>query len=536
MLITLDDGMKFKHFWSKIVLTVIFAFLVISNLGARVLWQDEAETALVARQMVKSNHWLPYAYDDQGPISQDWNYQFSVSKLWRWHPWLQFYVTALSFKLFGISSLTARLPFTIVGILFFIYWVSFVKKHGPKNRLFYFLAVGLVLTSVPLLLHIRQARYYSLALLFTLMTIDGYISVLKKSDLGMRQGRTLSYYKYILGGIFLFHSFLPGALALQISFWVHQVFCLLRPGLAKQRGRAFIEFLTAFSITLVFTLPWAWWLKIGNQNLNFDLEIIKQNLRWHYIYIHKYIFPFFLLIPVLLSMLRKSFRVPIESGRGNLPRIDCHVVSTPRNDKKDYGSAYLLFPIIIITNLTLYTINHPYFFRYLVPLIPFFAYIAAQIIISLPKKLMVIATLIVFFPNFKLLPDYLFEITHPYTGTNEQMIKMLNSQVFSDAKSLAVNYDDFTFRFHTGLIVHGAQELIGLNICPDSVIIFPEWGNENLLKEIAGRCGLEKNPIEIRYAKQADDPNPVYHRFTPPQTGIVKIFAKPQAVQIYPSQ
>ena len=111
--------MKFKYLWVKILLTVIFAFLVITNLGAGTLWQDEAETALVARQMVKSGQWLPYAYDDQGPISQDWNYQFSVSKLWRWHPWLQFYVTALSFKLFEISALTARLPFAIAGILFF---------------------------------------------------------------------------------------------------------------------------------------------------------------------------------------------------------------------------------------------------------------------------------------------------------------------------------------------------------------------------------------------------------------------------------
>jgi len=292
--------MKFKYLWVKILLTIIFAFLVIPNLGARALWQDEAETALVAKQMVKSNNWLPYANDGQGPISQDWNYQFSVSQLWRWHPWLQFYVTALSFKLLGISALTARLPFALAGILFFYYWIDFVVKHGPKNRMFYFLAISLVLTSVPLLLHIRQARYYSLALLFTLMAVDGYLIILKRLP---TQGVTLKYkietsFKYILGSILLFHSFLPGALALQISFWIHQIYSLIRPGLAVSQGRAFIEFITAFSISLLFTLPWAIWLKIGGQNLNFDLEIIKQNLHWHYIYIHKYIFSFFLLIAI----------------------------------------------------------------------------------------------------------------------------------------------------------------------------------------------------------------------------------------------
>ena len=501
--------MKFKYLWVKILLTIIFAFLVIPNLGARALWQDEAETALVAKQMVKSNNWLPYANDGQGPISQDWNYQFSVSQLWRWHPWLQFYVTALSFKLLGISALTARLPFALTGILFFYYWIGFVKKHGPKNRMFYFLAISLVLTSVPLLLHIRQARYYSLALLFTLMAVEGYIEMLKRSDLNVRQGRTLSYPKYVFCSILLFHSFLPGALALQISFWIHQIYSLIRPGLAVSQGRAFIEFITAFSISLLFTLPWAIWLKIGGQNLNFDLEIIKQNLHWHYIYIHKYIFSFFLLIPFVFSRTRLKLL---------------------RNNN------ILLFSLIIIINLGLYTVNHPYFFRYLIPLIPFFAYITAKIIIFLPKKLIVVAIFIAFYPNLKLLPNYLFEITHSYTGTNERIIEMFNSKEFLGIKSLAVNYDDFSFRFHTNLVVHGAQELTKLNACPDSVIIFPDWGNEDLLRETANRCGLEDYPSEIHYAKLADDPNPVNHRFTPPQTGSIKILVKHPAVLLYPSE
>lgn len=497
--------MRLKHLWIKILLTIIFSLLIIPNLGARVLWQDEAETALVAGQMVKSGQWLPYAYDDQGPISQDWSYQFSVSKLWRWHPWLQFYVTALSFKLFGISALTARLPFVIAGILFFWYWADFVKKHGPKNRLFYFLAVGLVMTSVPLLLHIRQARYYSLALLFTLITVDGYISILKRSDLDVRQGQTLKYLKYLIGSILLFHSFLPGALALQISFWIHQIITLVK----FRKLHNVLFFARLFLFTLIFTLPWAWWLKIDGQNLNFNLEIIKQNLRWHYIYIHKFIFLFFILFPLMYSKIRAKF-ISDEN--------------------------VILFVLIIISNLALYTINHPYFFRYLVPLTPFFAYIAAQIIISLPKRLAVAAIFIAFFPGLRLLPDYLFEITHPYIGTNERIISMFNSKKFSGVKSLAVNYDDFTFRFHTNSVVHGAQEIAGLNTCPDSVIIFPEWGNENLLEEIAGRCNLERHLTEIHYAKLADDPSPVNHRFTPPQTGFVRIFVKLPAIQIYPLQ
>jgi hypothetical protein len=192
--------------------------------------------------------------------------------------------------------------------------------------------------------------------------------------------------------------------------------------------------------------------------------------------------------------------------------------------------------LIIFTNLSLFTINHPYFFRYLVPLIPFFGFITAKIIISFPKKLTIAAVFIAFFPSFRLLPDYLFEITHPYIGTNEQIIEMFNSKPFSGIKSLAVNYDDFSFRFRTNLVIHGAQELTRLSICPDSVIIFPEWGNEDLLQKIASRCNLESYLSEISYAKLADDPSPINHRFTPPQSGFVRIFVKLPATPIYPLQ
>lgn len=490
-----------KHAAIRVLLTAAFSLLVIPNLGARTLWQDEAETALVAQVVEK--RLLPYAYDDDGPISQDWNYQFSVSPLWRWHPWLQFYVAALFFKLFGISEFTGRLPFALAGIIFFWYFQNFLQRHGPKEKKFFWIAVMLTLTSVPLLLHIRQVRYYSLALLFTLMAVDGYIDILKRPDFKGRQGQTL---KYLLGSILLFHSFLPGALALQVSFWIHQFVLLIRK---KIKTKDIIYFAASFLITILFTLPWSWWLKIGSQNLNFSFELIKQNFRFHYMYIHKFIFPFFLLIPLASLKIRRKLLADENT---------------------------ILFSLIIVTNLMLYTINHPYFFRYLVPLIPFFAYIAARITVSLPKKIAVAAILIAFFPNFKLLPGYLFEITHPYFGTNEQLVKMFNSPSFSDAKHLAVNYDDFTFRFHTNLIVHGAQELPQMKICPDAIVLFPNWGNEGLLREIAERCGIGEVETDIPYTKLADDPNPVNHLFAPPTAGKLILFANSLVAQANSSQ
>lgn len=465
-----------KTIFPQLFLIIIYSVLIFSNLGVRALWQDEAETALVARQIVKSGVWLPYASDEQGPISQDWNYQFSVSPLWRWHPWLQFYLTAFSFKMLGISSLTARLPFAIIGIISYVYFIRFTKKHGPKNQLFQLSALALFLLSTPLLLHFRQCRYYALSVLFYLITIDGYLELLNSPN----HKKSL---KYFLGSIFLFHSFLSGALALQISFFINFLILYLR---GQIKTSPFVKFITLFSLTLPFTIPWTWYLKIGGQNINLNFELIKQHIFQHYLYIHKYIFPFFVFIVFLSSKIRKKFSA---------------------------NPILLLFSIIIAINLTLYTFNHPYFFRYLIPLIPFFIYIISWILIhgnKLAVSITVFATLLM---TIKTYPNYIYEITHKYYGTNSQLINYLNSLDKSEYQALAVNYDDFTFRFHTQLKTIGSQQLLIPSNCPDVIFIFPEWGNESLLFSLVNKCGLQPSPLKIPYSKLADDPNPLTHRY-----------------------
>lgn len=487
-----------KVIFFQTCLVAMYLLLIFPNLGTRGLWQDEAETALVARQMVNSNVWLPYARDEQGSISQDWNYQFSIGPLWRWHPWLQFYLTAFSFKLFGISALTARLPFAIIGIISYIYFIYFIKKYGPKSRFFQLFSLLLFLLSAPLFLHFRQCRYYAPSVLFYLITIDGYLELFNKNSHERRILSWLKYGKYLLGSIFLFHSFLPGALTLQLAFWID----LIRTVLAKQ-GQSFLRlrnFSFAFFSTLFFTLPWAIWLKIGGQNINFNLTLIKQHLFQHYIYIHKFIFPFFLIIPFLSAGIRK---------------------------KLFKNNVLILFFIIICVNLTLYTFNHPYFFRYLIPLIPIFIFIISWILLRINKIFRIILILILFQMISRIFPEYIYEISHRYMGTSEQLIFYLDYLSNQNYQTLAVNYDDFTFRFHTKFKVFGAQQLNQILDCPDVIVIYPEWGNEARLKEIALSCGLELSPLQIPYSKLADDPNPVTHLFRSPDKGKISLFIRP---------
>jgi len=481
----------------KLLLILLFSFLALPNLATRTLWQDEAETALVAK--VVTHRGLPFAYDEQGPISQDWSYQFSVSSLWRWHPWLQFYIAAASFKLLGSSTLTARLPFTLMGIGFYAYFLHFLTIHGPKERKFVLIAGLLGLVSTPVLLHIRQGRYYAPSLLFTLMTIDGYLRLVQKK----------SSLRYILGSILLFHSFLPGALTLQVALWLHMLLKMwpitwsALPKIAINRN--FQRFVLAFTTTLVFTLPWTIWLKIGGQNINFNPALVKQHLLEHYVYIHKFILPLFLFIPFLSSKIRQRYL----------------------KDEK-----MVLFALIIGVNLILYTFNHPYFFRYLVPLIPLFIFSASWLLTQLKPSIAALLGLTLIFMTMKTLPGYLFEITHPYRGTNEKLVELVNSLDQSSFKTLATNYDDFTFRFHTPLKVYGPQHLVDyppkrdelLKDCPDIIVIYPQWGNEQRLSEIVAICKMKQIDTRINFMKLADDPSPVTHQYKPPTTGQLELY------------
>src|ERR1700722_19719888 len=85
------------------------AILLFWGIGDRSLWQDEAETALLGKNILRFGR--PLAFDDANVISQEASKEFGPDYLWRWSPWVQFYIAAGSFAVFGPTTLAARLPF-----------------------------------------------------------------------------------------------------------------------------------------------------------------------------------------------------------------------------------------------------------------------------------------------------------------------------------------------------------------------------------------------------------------------------------------
>src|SRR5947208_794631 len=96
-------------------ITAVAAILLVWNLGGRCLWQDEAETALLGRNIL--HYGKPVVSDGINIVSQEAGHEFGADHVWRWSPWVQFYLAAAGLKAAGDSTFGARLPFALIAML-----------------------------------------------------------------------------------------------------------------------------------------------------------------------------------------------------------------------------------------------------------------------------------------------------------------------------------------------------------------------------------------------------------------------------------
>jgi hypothetical protein len=154
-----------------LLLLAVAAFLFLFRLDHRPFWQDEAETACLARNVLK--YGVPRAYDGVNLISQENGQEFGPDYLWRWSPWLQIYLAASAFWLGGLTTWMGRYPFVLAGLLC-IGMVYLLIRHGLGNTVWAWLAAACLTLSVPFLLFARQCRYYALAAFLVTISLSAF--------------------------------------------------------------------------------------------------------------------------------------------------------------------------------------------------------------------------------------------------------------------------------------------------------------------------------------------------------------------------
>ena len=424
-------------------LLVAAALLWLPNLpSSGLLWEDEAETAVLAKNTLTFGY--PKAFDGVNRV----NPALAVGPggAWTYHTWLQFYLAAAAFWLFGTTTTAARLPFALIGVATVVmtYRVALAWRHHHGIAR---LTSVLTLFSVPLILHARQCRYYALAVFGLLWVLWAYLQIC--------EGRRSGWGWLTAGLLVLFHShhgaFVPTVMALGIDGWFRHLW-------QRDRRQTFI----LCAILALAAAPWLFMLQIRQHHHAWSGREFARHLQFYARECNHYVIPLFLLLGLwLLRLIR-----PIAWWRA------AHT--------DDRARVRLLLWILGCHAVFLIAIPWQRHFRYLIHLVPLLYLIEAAVLWRWlgrrPVWLAIVATLLITTdlqystPNVlaqtipavrremarhhhapvvprSLLAEYGYELTHRYRGPLSGIIETLR-QPARPGDTVKIPYDDHAMMFY----------------------------------------------------------------------------------------
>ena len=405
----------------SLLILIASALVILPNLGRNFLWQDEAQTALISRSILVKG--IPYGHDDKNSFSQESGAENGTGGVYKWHPWIPFYIHAAFFYFFGQSDFVARLPDALFGIgtILLCFWTVRSTGKGTRASL---LAAGILMLMIPFLLLSRQCRYYSMATFFSMGCVWSYFLFLqskKYARLLILFFTTLLFHiQLIYGAIFI------GSILLHLS-------------LAKRDS--FKRILAPIIGILCFVLPWVFYTSdISFQSRYgqfFDSIFIYRIFFSDFILqLAKYVIPFYFLL---------FLYIVVVWNRKNIRNI--------WHSTKLHAYFYIIFTVLILTALSFTAPNS--FFRYLAPLLPICAIVTAEIVelgfrVNYILGYVGLVILLIHQPVI----NYGYELTHDFKGPMEGLVGYLQ-QYAQTTDTVTISYGDMPIKWYTGLHVIG---------------------------------------------------------------------------------
>lgn len=473
----------------ELVVFLIISLLMLPNFSNMYLWDDEGETAMLAKNILLFG--IPKYYDGKNFVG--YIGEGSPDFIWAQSSWLHLYITALSFSIFGFSTFSARLVFVIIGMLSFFPIVALFRKISI-NKMHYYLSVLFLLFFVPYYLYSRQARYYALLIfLVPIIAISIY-------NLSFKNGRTAWF---ILAFVLVFYSNYLSFFAIIASASMYFFLMLLK----KQPGRMSLLKKLIISYTMIFflTFPWAVHFNIltdvesslNNQimkKIDYLLHGINSTAplllliassifvallfyfkRNEIIKKQKIFFTFFngvipiaiLLFPVYGDVRYLIGLFPLWLSFILLPVV--FLMYRKEYALKIIGAA--IFLLLLFTNI-FYSIG--FYFS-----LPFENYLQEKCASIMPEKADPCKSWVknnfidsreLKYPFFY----YLYEITHDYDGPIEGVVKYLKSNGNENSIVFANNWYS-PIQFYTNMKVLTKREYQDTNLIPDFIVVnFPD--------------------------------------------------------------
>ncbi len=520
---TIIRGPRDPYFLTLVLL--VGAGLLLCRLNDVYLWQDEAETALVARHLLAFG--LPLSTDGTDWVQQAGQafVEFTSDHVWIYHSWLQYVLVAVSFALLGPTTFAARLPFVVTGLAVLPLVYRFVLSWTQERRAARISTV-LLLFCVPFLLLLRQSRYYALAAVFTLLTLDAY--------LWLRAGKPWALPYFVLSAVLLYHSHYGAFFPTLVALGVHGL--VSRPGRGQTR-----KFVAAVGLIALLVLPWAAFMHVLNRGQPFRLERFLAHMGQYFLYTTGWIFPLALAAFLIVAWLGRA--------RDGWPALTAA-----------QSRFFQLVALVCAMNYVLLSASAAFdwvFFRYMAHLIPLLLSVLALAVVLIWERWPAVGlTLLVvlvgsnalgmlpyglpgvrdwdlgdLWPTsapFQALQDvwtkagrfrsdlwmYAQELTQSYEGPNEGLVAYLSAHA-QPGQSLAVNYEDLPLMFYTDLRVVGGLGLHGLNADdqPDWVVDRVHGPFRDLLAGIVAAGSYERIEIPYPDIRWENRPQPGIHNY-----------------------
>lgn len=515
------------------LITLISLPLFLYGLGSTYLWQDEAQTALLGRSVLR--YGVPMVGSGAESLSAHMGTDAGLSGIYFQISWLQAYVAAASFTLFGESSWSARIPFALAGWLCvpLTAWVT-MRAASSDNRAAARIAALFVATSVPFIVSARQARYYPLTAALVLAVAGTYAVLLRAVERRQRLG--MASFAFATAAMFLVFSFdvvAIGVLGAAALHWL--AFRRSIESKAPMSSGEFASFWIAWGAAMTLLVVWiAVSLSAPIRQTNSGLSSIPVRLRYGIPYyvgqIDAHVLPVLLAAPMLaLSFARRTRSAAV-------------------------------FVALFVAGGAAGAMLSPYrFFRYIVPVVPlifalaalglahlwqrgrWYKLIAALIIVAMMSSTaprVVSHSLIAAaakasglvrvqertLPMRVPLADFLGELRDPPRGPIAAMVGYLrdNAQAHD---VLVTTYGELPLKFHTTLDVYGGEtaQLPPVHVKPRWIWprhrtkVYPAeraavmWVEQELLRDAFERIELEA--IDRRWENRED---PEEHIFSNP--------------------
>lgn len=421
------------------VVLAVAAVLLFGRLGNGLLWQDEAQTALLAETVLK--HGVPLGYDGTNYFSMAQGIEYGDHYLWRYSPWLPFYLTAASFELFGIGTWAARLPFAAMGLATIGLTFLLAKRLSGDARVG-LVSAGLLSLCVPFLLLTRQCRFYGAVAFFSQCALYAYARLLdgeRKSFVFLGLAATGLFYSH-----YLYYGTLFVAIFLHLAFRHRN---LLKEGIA------------AVTLSLPLTIPGILWharmpyramYVLGYQ----DPAIGITQLWWLVRDGVRYIVP-----PLWIAVaLGWGVFVAVRGQR----RLD--------TGSRGFDRGLFLAIWLGVTLIFLALLNGDYYFRHLAPAIAVLCIACAWMTVLWmhASRWLGVAGLVIFVAH-QPLTDYLYEITHDYIGPMDGYVRFLRENA-KPTDVVWATLEEMPIKFYTHLRVISSMTGEDLSKAPP-----PDW-------------------------------------------------------------